>query len=86
MTHKSMKDASMSENALAQWGAGRFGYVKAWTVQDARKLFPDLGDVPEHQALFVLHNADGTPILLTDERATALQTAMKHDLAIVPLN
>jgi hypothetical protein len=75
-----------SPEALAQLGDGHIAYVKAVRIEDFRKQFPQ-ADVPKldpGQVLFALHAADGTPIMLTDSRESAVANAWSQELDSQP--
>jgi hypothetical protein len=77
-----------SPEALAQLGDGHIAYVKAVRIEDFRKQFPQ-ADVPQldpGQVLFALHAADGTPIMLTDTRESAVANAWSQELETVSLH
>ena len=78
----------MSPEALAQLGDGRIAYVKTIRSEDVQTLFPQ-ADVPQMapgQKLFALHAADGTPIVITDSRESALANAWSHELEPVSVH
>jgi len=78
--------ARMSTEAFAALGAGRFAYVKAARSEDIAFLCPDAPLLAAGQDVFVLHAADGTPILVTDSREAAIANAASEHLEAVSLH
>jgi len=77
-----------SLEALAQLGDGHIAYVKAVRVEDFRRQFPqaDVSQLEPSQVLFALHAADGTPIMLTDSRESAIANAWSQELETVSVH
>ena len=71
---------------LAQLGDGKVAYVKAMRSEEVKRLFPGAPDLEPGLDLFALLGADGTPILLTDSKDTAIANAWEHDLVTVSLH
>lgn len=76
----------MSEVELANLGDGEIAYIKVLTTDEAHDLFPSIEDLPVGTNLYALHNADGTPIALTDSRDAALSHAFEGELQIASLH
>src|SRR3984885_12209838 len=77
-----------SPEALAQLGAGHIADVKGGSIEGSRTQFPQ-ADVPQldpGQVLVALHAADGTPIMLTDTRESAVANAWSQELETVSLH
>jgi hypothetical protein len=72
--------------AFAALGDGKIAYLKLVKSDDVIRLFPDATDVPQGLNLWALHAADGTPILVTDNRDMAVANALDHDLATVAVH
>jgi hypothetical protein len=86
MTNQDTRTITVTPEALAALGGGKLAYVKAMTSEDVKRIFPGAPDIAPGLNLFALLAADGTPILLTDSRDTALANAWEHDLATVSLH
>lgn len=71
---------AITPEALAQLGGREIGYVRSIMSDDLKELFPEAPDMAPGIRLFALHAADGTPILLTDSRESALAGAREHEL------
>ncbi len=76
----------LSTEALAHFGDGRLAYVKAINSEDVRRLFPQAPEIAPGVKLFVLHAADGTPIMLTDSREAAVANAWSQELEPVSVH
>ena len=76
----------ISLDDLATLGDGEIAYVKPIRSEDVRDLFPQAPELEPGVRLFVLHAADGTPIMLTDSREAALANARTHELEPVSVH
>ncbi|HZP75829.1 MAG TPA: DUF1150 domain-containing protein [Pseudolabrys sp.] len=76
----------MTADALAHFGDGRLAYVKAIRSEDVSRLFPQAPAIAPGVELFVLHAADGTPIMLTDSREAAVANAWSQELEPVSVH
>jgi len=85
-TQNSRIAGEVTPEALAQLGGGKVAYVKAMMSEDVKRIFPGAPEMAPGLRLFALLGADGTPILLTDSRDTALANAWEHDLATVSVH
>ncbi|HEX5508817.1 MAG TPA: DUF1150 domain-containing protein [Pseudolabrys sp.] len=77
---------AMTQEGLAHFGDGRLAYVKAIRSEDVKTLFPQAPQIAPGVKLFVLHAADGTPIMLTDTREAAIANAWSHELEPVSVH
>ncbi len=76
----------ITQDALAHLGDGRLAYVKAIRSEDVAGLFPQAPLIAPGVTLFALHAADGTPIMLTDTRESALASAWSNELEAVSVH
>ena len=76
----------LTDDQLAHLGDGRVAYVKAMKGSEVQRLFPQVGAVQPSITLYALLAADGSPILLTDSRETALANAWEQNLQPVSLH
>jgi hypothetical protein len=81
-----MNQRSISIEALAKLGGDQIAYVKPIMSDKLKEHFPEAPDMAPGIRLFALHAADGTPILLTDSRESALAGAMEHELTAVSVH
>jgi hypothetical protein len=77
---------NVSTEALAQLGEGHIAYVKQVRSEDVPDLFPQAPKIAPGLMLFVLHAADGTPIMLTDSREAAVASAWSNELQAVSVH
>jgi hypothetical protein len=76
----------ITQDALAHLGDGRLAYVKAIRSEDVAGMFPQAPQIAPGVTLFALHAADGTPIMLTDTRESALASAWSNELEAVSVH
>ena len=76
----------LTQEALAHLGGGRIAYVKAVRSEDVKGLFPQAPELQPGMQLYTLNAADGTPILLTDTRESAVAGAFTHELEAVSVH
>lgn len=85
MTHEN-EQFEMQPGEFQSLGNGEIAYVKPMTSDDVSALFPQAPRMRSGLDLWVLLNADGTPIMLTDSREAALANAAEHSLMTVALH
>ena len=76
----------MSPETLATLGENRVAYIKAMRSEEVGFLSPEAPLLAPGYHVFVLHAADGTPILLADSREAALAGAANHEIETVSLH
>jgi hypothetical protein len=76
----------LSPEALAALGGGKLAYVKPISFEDVKRLFPQAPQLEPGTKLFALHGADGTPIMITDSRESAVANAWSHELEPVSVH
>ncbi|ABD05363.1 Protein of unknown function DUF1150 [Rhodopseudomonas palustris HaA2] len=79
-------NASVTPEALAHLGEGHIAYVKQIRSEDVPGLFPQAPHIAPGIKLFALHSADGTPIMLTDSRESAVANAWSQELQAVSVH
>jgi len=84
--HITTRHPNISPEALALIGGGRIAYVKAIRSEDVPALFPQAPQIAPGLELFALHAADGTPIMVTDSRESAVANAWRQDLETVSVH
>ena len=67
-------------------GRGEIAYVRAIKSDDLNRLFPQAPEIQPGLDLFALLGADGTPIMVTDSRNTAIANAWEHNLVPVSVH
>jgi hypothetical protein len=92
MTHQNDMTSEMNARsvitpeALARMGDGRIAYVTPIRSEDVQTMFPQAPEIAPGLKLFVLHSADGTPIMLTDSREAAVANAWSNELETVSVH
>ena len=76
----------MTPQAFAILGGGKIAYVKSIRSEDVHSLYPEAPEMQPGLALFALHAADGTPIMVTDSREAAVANALSHELVTVSVH
>jgi hypothetical protein len=76
----------VTEDQLAHLGEGAVAYLREIDSDDLRNRFPGMPELASGLRLWALFAADGRPILLTDERDTAIAGAFENDLLPVSLH
>lgn len=76
----------MSQESLAGLGGGRIAYVKAMRSEDVRTIFPGAPEMQPGLELWALLAADGTPLMLSDDRDAVFVNAREHDLETVSVH
>lgn len=76
----------LTRNEFAHLGAGKLGYIRKMRSEDVSRVFPEAPDLNPGIDLWALFGADGTPILLTDNRSSTFFKAAEDDLTTVSLH
>lgn len=77
---------TMTRHEFAHLGAGELGYIRKIRSQDVSRVFPEAPEMSPDIDLWALFGADGTPILLTDNRSSTFYKAAEDDLETVSLH
>lgn len=86
MTGENNARPAITPEALARLGDGRIAYVTPIRSEDVQAMFPQAPEIAPGLELFVLHSADGTPIMLTDSREAAIANAWSNELETVSVH
>jgi hypothetical protein len=76
----------LTPEAFAVLGGGELAYVKSVRSEDVKEMFPQAPTLAPGLQLFALHAADGTPIMLTDSRESAIASAREQELHTVSVH
>ena len=76
----------MSPETFATLGGSRLAYIKAIRSEDAAFLYAEAPVLEAGHRVFVLHAADGTPILLADSREAAIADAAQYQIETVSVH
>ncbi len=83
---RSPVDPVITPQALAAMGGGKIAYVRPIRSEELNRLFPQAPTLQPGLDLFALLGADGTPMIVTDDRNTAIANALEHDLVPVSVH
>lgn len=78
--------ASLSAHELAILGGSRLAYVRVARSEDVAFFCPEAPLLAPGRDVYVLCAADGTPILVTDTRESAIANAESEQLEAVSLH
>ena len=76
----------MSIESFAVLGGSKVAYIRAIRSEDVPFIYPQAPELEPGLALFALHAADGTPMMITDSRDAAVAGAACHDLDTVSVH
>ncbi|ESR25904.1 DUF1150 family protein [Lutibaculum baratangense] len=77
---------AISQEDLARLGDSEIAYLKPIMSDNLKELFPQAPEMAPGIRLFALHAADGTPIMLTDSRESALAGARQQELDMLSVH
>lgn len=77
---------TITQDQLAHIGEGIVAYMREMDAEELQGKFPGMPDLQPGTKLWALFAANGQPILLTDERDSALAGAFQNDLQTVSLH
>ncbi len=86
MRHATDRPPPLTPEVFAHLGEGQVAYVREVKSEDLGHLVPDAPAVPPGVRLWALVGATGTPILISDDRDTAIAGAEENDLVMVALH
>lgn len=78
--------ARLTRNQLAHLGAGEVAYIRKMRGEDVVRCFPDWPEVDPNLDLWALFSADGTPLLVTDNRTSTFYKAAESELKTISLH
>ena len=78
--------SALSPEMLATLGENRLAYIKAIRSEEVAFLSPEAPMLQAGHRVFVLHAADGTPILLAESREAALADAARQRIETVSVH
>jgi hypothetical protein len=76
----------LSEAELANLGEGQVGYIRKMRSEEITRRFPSAPELDPGLDLWALFSADGTPILVSDDRSSAFFKAQENDLRTVTVH
>jgi hypothetical protein len=78
--------ARLTQSELAHLGSGEVAYIRKMRSEEVTRCFPEAPDIDPDVDLWALFGADGTPILLTDNRSSTFYKAAEDELKTVSLH
>jgi hypothetical protein len=78
--------SNMSREAFAQFGNDRIAYVRMARSEDVGFMHPKAPLLPPGRSVFVLHGADGRPLVIGGSLASVLAGAASQQLDRVSLH
>ncbi|SCB31775.1 MULTISPECIES: BQ00720 family protein [Rhizobium] len=78
--------ARLTASELANIGTGEVAYIRKMDWSEVSRCFPEAPDIDPDVDLWALFGADGTPILLTDNRSSTFYRAAEDELKTVSLH
>lgn len=78
--------ARLTQTELAHLGSGEVAYIRKMRSEEVSRCFPEAPDIDPSVDLWALFGADGTPILLTDNRSSTFYKAAEDELKTVSLH
>jgi len=82
----SRKFPAMSREAFAMLGSDRLAYVRVHRSEDIAFLHADAPLLPPSRQIFVLHAANGCPLVIAESRETVVADAAERQLDPVGLH
>jgi len=79
-------NARLTQSELANIGTGEVAYIRKMDCDEVSRCFPEAPDIDPDVDLWALFGADGTPILLTDNRSSTFYRAAEDELKTVSLH
>lgn len=77
---------TVTQDQLAHIGEGVVAYMREMDAEEFQGKFPQVQNLEPGMRLWALFAADGRPIMLTDERASAMAGAYENELTTVSLH
>jgi hypothetical protein len=77
---------AISQAELAHIGEGVVAYLREIDSDELRGKFPGMPEIAAGTRLWAVFAADGRPILLSDQRASAIAGALEQDLTPVSIH
>ncbi len=77
---------ALPAEAFQGLGRGQIAYLRAVEGEEISNLFPNVPQTAPGLKLWALIGADGSPILLTDNRDVAIGNALRNDLTTLSVH
>ncbi|KQT83962.1 DUF1150 domain-containing protein [Aurantimonas sp. Leaf443] len=83
MGHRTL---TVTPTDLAAIGEGHLAYLRRMSSDDIRAKFPAAQSIRPGQNLWALFSADGTPLAVSDDRGSILESASQNELETLSLH
>ncbi|MEX6508340.1 DUF1150 family protein [Jiella sp. M17.18] len=77
---------TITESDLAAIGEGHLAYLRRMTSDEIRARFPAAQAIQPGLNLWALFSADGTPLAVSDDRGSILESASENELQTVSIH
>jgi hypothetical protein len=77
---------ALTQSELAHLGEGTVAYLRKIDSDELKGKFPSLQEIASGMEIWALFAANGQPILLSDERDTAIAGALENHLTTVAIH
>ena len=84
--HKSETARPLTDIEFRHLGEGKVGFVRRVTGADLKARFPGMPTIADEMRLWGLFGADGSPMVLSDERANVVEAAEENELTTVSVH
>jgi len=78
--------ARLTKSQWSHIGAGEVGYIRKMRAVEGYRWFPEAPNIDPGLDLWALFGADGTPILLTDNRSSTFFKAAEDELRTISVH
>ncbi|MCB8837321.1 DUF1150 domain-containing protein [Aurantimonas sp. VKM B-3413] len=77
---------TISQTDLAAIGEGHLAYLRKMSSDEIRARFPAAQAIQPGLSLWALFSADGTPLAVSDDRGSILESAFENELQTVSIH
>ena len=85
-TKRRAAERPLTDIEFRHLGEGKVGFVRRVTGRDLKARFPGMPAMADEIRLWGLFGADGSPMVLSDDRANVVEAAEDHDLTTVSVH
>jgi len=81
-----MTTTTITQNQLASIGEGHIAYLRRMSSDEMRQRFPAAKQIQPGLDLWALFGADGTPLAVSDDRGSIIESATQNSLQTVSIH